>query len=169
MKLLDAEEHLRHSDESRAKANRKTSETMTKLESLHENLEKMAQEKSSLERELKIKKQECQLLGARLEKDAYNQVLQEQIDKARKRIKSLKVELQRKDFELQFALKEVQINQNELLQAQKELKSQHEKVMLLRIEKEKLARSYNIRSKQVSKLVQILVSDKEETKVHEVD
>lgn len=169
MKLLDAEEHLRHSDESRAKESEKASETMIKLESLCENLEKMAQEKSSLEWELKIKKRECQLLGARLEKDAYNQVLLEKIDKARRRIKSLKEELQRKDFELQSALKEVQSSQNKLLQAQIELKRQHEKVMQLRIGKEKLAHSYNIRSKQVSKLVQILVSNKEETKVYKVD
>ena len=41
------EEHLRCAQESKAKANDKTSEVVTKLEELHKNMQKIAREKDS--------------------------------------------------------------------------------------------------------------------------
>ena len=164
-KVLHADERLRQSQESKAKANERASEAVTKLEELHENVEKICEEKSNLERELKIKERECELLSAMQEKDAYNQVLQKKIDKKRKKIKRLKEELQKKESELQSAMQDLQTKQEELSQAQNELKKQHEQVMELQREKEELACSYSIEKEQVSKIVQLLVSDKEEMQV----
>ena len=99
------------------------------------------------------------------EKDSYNQVPLENIEKAKKEIKSLKRELQRRESKLESALQEVQIKQEQLLQARKEIKKQHKEVTKLQRKKEKLACSYSIEKQNVSKLVQIFVSDKEERKV----
>ena len=162
---MDAEEHLRQSQESKVKANERAREAVTKLEELHENVEKISEEKSNLERELKIKERECELLCAMQEKDAHNQVLQKKIDKKRKRIKGLKKELEKKESELQTAMQEVGTMKEKLSQAQKELKKQHKKVIQLQREKEELACSYNIEKEEVSKIVQLLVSDKEEMQV----
>ena len=164
-KLFDAEEHLRDAQESEVKANEKASEAVTKLEELHENVEKISKEKSSLEEQLKIKERECELLSAMQEKDAYNQVLQKKVDNKRKKIKRLKEELQSTNFELQSALQEVQVGQTELSQAQNKLKKQREQVIQLQKEKEEVAWSYNIEKEKVSKIVQLLVSDKEEMQV----
>ena len=164
-KLVDAEERLRQSQESKVKANKKACEAVTKLEELHENVQKISEEKNNLEKKLKIEEQEYQLLCAIREKDPYNQVLQKKIDKKRKKIKRLKEELQSRYCEFQPAVQEAQNRQEELLQAQKELKKQHEEVIKLQREKEGLAWSYNIEKKEVSKIVQLLVSDKEEMQV----
>ena len=164
-KLVDAEDCLRDVQETKVKANQKVSEAVTKLEELKENVEKISEEKSNLERELKIKEQECQLLSAMQEKDAYNQVLQKKIDKKRKKIKSLRKELARKESELQFSMQKVETVKEQLSQAQKGLKKQHKEVIQLQREKEELACSYNIEKEQVSKIVQLLVSDKEEMQV----
>ena len=163
--MVDAEERLRQSQESKVKANERACEAVTKLEELHKNVEMISEEKSNLEKELKIKEQECELLHAMQEKDAYNQVLQKKIDKKRKKIRSLKEKLQKKESELQTAMQEVHTQQEELSQAQKELKKQHEHVIQLQRETEELALSYNIEKEQVSKIVQLLVSDKEEMQV----
>ena len=45
------------------------------------------------------------------------------------------------------------------------MKKQHKQVMQLHREKEELTCSYNIEKEQVSKIVQLLVSDKEEMQV----
>ena len=162
---MDAGERLRQSQESKDKANQKASEAVTKLEELHKNVE-ISEEKSNLERELKIKERECELLSAMQEKDeALNQVLQKKVDKKKKKIRSLKEKLQKKESELQSAMQDVQTKQEELSQAQNELKKQHEQVMELQREKEELACSYSIEKEQVSKIVQLLVSDKEEMQV----
>ena len=164
-KLVDIEECLRQSQASKAEANVKLSESETKLEELLGNVEKMAQQNSNLEQKLKIKERECVLLCAMQEKDAYNQVLQKKIDKKRSKIKSLKRELQIKESELQFALQEVQTQQKELLEVQTVVKKQHEQVIKLQREKEELACSYNIEKEKVSKIVQILTSDKDKVQV----
>ena len=164
-KLVDIEERLRQSQASKAKANVKSSESETKLEELLGNVEKIAQEKSNLERKLSIKERECELLCAMQEKDTYNQVLQKKVDKKRKKIKSLKKELEIKESELQSALQKVQTQQKELSEAQKELKKQNEEVIQLQREKEELACSYNIEREKVSKIVQILISDKDKIQV----
>ena len=167
--MLNAEEQLRQSQESKTKANEKATEAVTRLEESHGNMQQIVQEKKSLEMELKVKERECNLLSTMQEKDeALNQFLQTKINKKRKKIKSLKEELQRKECELQSALQEVQTRQEELTQARKELKNKHAEVIQLQREKEELASSYNIEKEQVSKLVQItfaLTSDKEEMKV----
>ena len=164
--MADAEERLRQSQESKVKAYEKANEAVTKLEELHENVQKIAQEKSNLEKQLKVKEREYQWLSTVHEKDEeLNHVLQKKIDKKRKKIKRLKEELQNMDSELQSALQEVQIGQKGLSEAQKEVKKQHEQVIQLQKEKEELAWSYNIEKEQVSKIVQLLVSDKEEMQV----
>ena len=162
---MDAEGFLRQSQESEVKANDKASEAVTKLKELQDNVEMISGEKSNLEKELKIKEQECELLRAMQEKDAYNQVLQKKMDKKRKKIKSLKKELQIKESELQSTLQEVQTQQKELSEVQKVLKKQHEEVVKLQREKEELACSYNIEKEKVSKIVQILTSDKDKIQV----
>ena len=65
------------------------------------------------------------------------------------------------DSELQSAFQKVQIGQKGLSEAQKEVEKQHEQVIQLQKEKEELAWSYNIEKEEVSKIVQLLVSDKE--------
>ena len=160
------EERLRCAQESKAKANDKTSEVVTKLEELHENMQKIAQEKDSIEMKLKFKEQECELLSKMQGKDeTYNLFLQKRIEKKKKKVKRLKEELQKKEHELKSALQEVQTKQEELSQARKELKKQQEEVIQLQREKEELALSYSIEKEQVSKIVQLLVSDKEEMQV----
>ena len=79
--MVDAEERLIQSQEFKVKANERASEAVTRLEGLHENVEKIFEEKSNLEKELKIKKRECELLCAMQKKDANNQVLQKKVDK----------------------------------------------------------------------------------------
>ena len=165
IKLVDAEEQLRQSHDSKAKANEKTNKAVAKCEELCKNVVKISEEKSNLEKELKIKERECELLYKMQQKDEYNQVLQKKIDKKRKKIKSLKKELHRKECELQSALQEVQTQQKEMSRAQKELEKEHKEVMKLHREKEELACSYNIEKEQLSKRVQILTSDKENLKV----
>ena len=164
-KLVDVEERLRHSQESKAKESENANKGWARLKNSCDNVEKISEEKSNLERELKIKERECELLCAMQEKDAYNQVLQKKIDKKRKKIKILKEKLQRKESEVQSALQEVQTRQKELSQAQKELKKQHEEVIQLQREKEELECSYSIEKEQVSKMVQLLASDKQELQV----
>ena len=77
----------------------------------------------------------------------------------------MKEELQRRDSKLESTLQEVQMKQEQLLQARKKIKKQHKEVMKLQRKKEKLACSYNIENENVSKLVQMFVSDREERKV----
>ena len=163
---MDAEECLRQSQESKVIANQRASEAVTKLEELHEYVQKIAQEKSNLEEQLKFKEREYQWLSTVHEKDEeLNQVLKTKVDKKKKKIRSLKEKLQKKKSELQSAMQDVQTKQEELSQAQNEQKKQHEQVMQLQREKEELACSYNIEKEQVSKIVQLLVSDKEEMQV----
>ena len=164
-KLVDIEERLRQSQASKAEANVKSSESETKLEEMLGNVQKIAQEKSNLEKKLSIKKRECELLCAMQEKDAYHQVLRMKVDKKRKKTNSLKKELQKKESELQTTLQEVQTKQSELSEARTVLKKQHEQVIKLQREKEELASSYNIEKEKVSKIVQILTSDKDKIQV----
>ena len=159
-KLVNAEECLRQSQESEAKANEKVSKAMVELEESRKNVEKISQEKSDLENNLKIKELEHQVLSA--EK---NQILQHKIDKKRKKIKSLKQKIQEKESELHVAQQEVISRQEELSKAQKELKEQHEEVIRLQREKAELTCSYNIAKEHFSMIVQLLVSDKEEMQV----
>lgn len=164
--MADAEERLRYLQKSKAKGGEKANRVMTRLEDMHENVGKISQVKSILERELKIKERECQLLCEIQEKDeVLNQVLQKKIDKKRKKIKELKEELQRKEWELQSAQQKVQTRHKELSQARNELKKQHNEVIQLKREKEELACSYDFEKKQVSKIVQLLTSDKKELQV----
>ena len=166
IKLVDAEERLRQSQESKVKAIEKANEAVTKLEELHKNVQKIAQEKSNLEGELKFKEREYQWLPTVHEKDEeLNQDLQKKVERKRKKIKRLKEELQSMDSELQSALQEVQIGQEGLSEARKEVKKQHEQVIQLQREKEELVWSYSIEKEAVSKIVQLLISDKEEMQV----
>ena len=122
-KLLDAKDRLRDAQESKVKANDIASEALTKLEELHKSVEKIFEEKGNLEKELKIKERECELLSAMQEKDAHNQVLQKKIDKKKKKIKGLKKELKKKESELQTAMQEVRTMKGKLSQAQTELRN----------------------------------------------
>ena len=122
---------------------------MTKLEELYKNVQKMNQKKH-FGWKRQIKEQECQMQCETQEKDTCNQNLQE------------KENLQAKQFVLQSALKELQ---EELLQARTEMEKRHNEVMQLQVKKEILTISHNIAKEQVSKLVQILISDEDERKV----
>lgn len=165
---MDSEEHLEHAQKLKAEASQRTSEIMTRFEKLHEKVEKITQEKNSLEMELKFKEREYQMmLSAIHEKDDKNEVdnqfLRKKISKKKEKIKKLKEELRRKESEFQSVHQEARTLQNELLVAQLELKKKHEEVTQLQREKEKLASSYHI--EQFNKLLQITVADKEEMKV----
>ena len=160
------EERLIHAQESKAEANNNSTKLVAKLEELYENMQKIAQDKNSIEVKLKCKERECELLSKMQGKDeTYNQLLQTILEKKRNKIKRLKEELQKKECELKSALQEVQTKQEELSQARRELKKQHEEVIRLQREKEELACSYNIEKERVSKIVQLHVSDKEEMQV----
>ena len=162
---MDSEEHLQHAQKLKAEASQRTSEIMTRFEKLHEKVEKITQEKNSLEMELKLKEREYQMmLSAMHEKnEVYNQFLRKKISKKKEKIKKLKEELRRKESEFQSVHQEARALRNELLLAQLELKKKHEEVRQLQREKEKLASSYHI--EQFNKLLQITVADKEEMKV----
>ena len=136
---------------------------MAELEKVIENMQKIARERSSIEKELKFRERECQLLSDLTKvKDEF---FQEKITKKRKKIKKLKEELQMKDRQLQSAQEEARMQQEELSQAQAELRKKHEEVKELQREREELASSYNIEKLQVSKRLQISTSDKEGMKV----
>ena len=168
-RLADIEENLTQSQELKVAANEIERETLNKLEKLQESVKKIAQEKSSIEMELKFKVRECQLLSEMKEKDEEcNRFLQKKIAKKKKKIKRLKEELERKNCEFLSVQREAQTRQEELSRTRAEVKKKHEEVKELEREKEKLACSYNIRKEQVSQLVQIaiaLTSDREEMKV----
>ena len=116
--------------------------------------------------ELKVQRRECEVLSAMQEEDEVsNQFLKMKLAKKEEEIKSLKEDLQSMDSELQSALQEAQTRQKELSRAQNKLKKHHEQVIQLQKEKEELAWSYNIEKEQVSKNVQLLVSDREEMQV----
>ena len=161
---MNAEEHLEHAQELIAEPNARTSEIITKFEKLHEKVQKIAQEKNSLEMELKFKEREYKLLTAMQEKDeVYNQFLQKKLNKKKEKIKKLKEELHKMEYEFQSAHREAQTLRNELSLAQSELKKKHEEVTQLQREKEKLASSYRV--EQFNKLSQIRAADHEEMKV----
>ena len=164
-KLVDAEERFLCAQRLIAKANERASESKAKFEKQCEDLHKVIQEKNSLERELKFKERECELLSTMHEKEdkVFTQFLQEKVRKKKIKIKKLKEELHKKECEFQSAHQKAQILQNELSLAQSELKKKHEEVVQLQREKEKLASSYHV--EQYNKLLQITVADKEEMKV----
>ena len=117
---MNAEEHLEHTQELKAEANERTSEIMTKFEKLHERVQKIAQEKNSLEMELKFKEREYKLVAAMQEKDIDNQFLQKKLSKKKEKIKRLKEKLHKKECEFQSAHQEAQTLRNELSLAQLE-------------------------------------------------
>ena len=53
--MVDAEERLIQSQESKVKANERASEAVTRLEGLHENVENIFEEKSNLEKDSRLK------------------------------------------------------------------------------------------------------------------
>ena len=164
-RLIDSEEHLRQLQESKQIANENAKEQLSEIEKLKEDVQKIAQEKSSIEMEFKSKERECQLLLEMKEDKAYNvQFLQRKIAKKKKKIKQLKEELERTECKLLPVQQETQTRQEALSQARAEVRKTHEEVKELEREKEELACSYNIKKQQVSHLVQIavaLTSDKE--------
>ena len=168
-RLVDSEEHLRQSQESKRIANENAKEQLGELEKLREDVQKIAQEKSSIEMELKFKERECQLLSEMKEDKAYNvQFLQNKIAKKEKKIKRLKEGLERMECKLLSVQQEAQTQQEALSQARAEVRKTNEEVKELEREKEKLTCSYNIKKEQVSHLVQIAVAltyEKEEMKV----
>ena len=157
--MANAEKRLKHSQELKSAVNDNFSQFMSRLEKLCEKARKLVQEKKILTIELQSRERECQLLSEIKEKDAAHiAMIEEKINKKRRKIEKLKEELQGKESDLQSALQEAKIWQEELSQAQVELKKKHEEVKELREEKEKLTCSFNIEMKQVSKLVQLTVT-----------
>ena len=165
-RLADIEEQLQRSLESNTAANKKASGEMVELKTALENMQKIARERSSIEKELKLKERECELLLELKKKDEL--FFEKKIIKKKKKIKTLRTELQTKEHELESAQQEARMQQAELLKAQAEVKKKHEEVKRLQREREELACSYNIENLQVSKRIQITVitaSDQEEMKV----
>ena len=130
-RLVNAEELLEHARELKAEPNARTSEIITKFEKLHEKVQKIAQEKNSLEMELKFKEREYKLLTAMQEKDIDNQFLQKKLNKKKEKIKRLKEQLHRKECEFHSAHHEAQALRRELSLAQLELEKKHEELIQL--------------------------------------
>ena len=142
---------------------------MCQFKELREKARKIVQEKRILQMELDSKQRELRLLSELKEKYAADvekkQFYSAKISKKSLKIKKLEKELQRKKSNLQSALQEAQKMQNELSQAQVELKKKDEEVKQLHEEKEKMACFFNIEQEQVSKLVQLITSEKTEMEV----
>jgi len=151
--------------ESKQAANENANRCVTELEKLREVVQKIAQEKSNIEMEVKIKELECQLLSEIKEDKAYNVQLLQKIAKKKKKIKRLKQELESKECKLQSAQQEAQTCQEELSQDLAEVRKKHKELQELQRENEKLASSYTIKKEEISSLVQIAVTSVKETKV----
>ena len=175
-KGADVEKRLKHLQESKSAVNENFSQLMSRLKELCEKARKLVQEKKILTVELQSRERECQLLSEMKEKDAAHSkrneahlaMIEEKINKKRRKIEQLEKELQRKESDLQSALQEAKIRQEKLSQAQIELKKKAEEMKQLHEEKEKLTCSFNIKQKQFSKLVQLtvtLTSEKTEMEV----
>ena len=174
--VADAEKRLKHLQESKSAVNEKSNQVLSQIEELCEKARKLVQEKKILTIKLQSKEREYQLLSEMKEKDAAHSkrdaahivMIEEKINKKRKKIERLKEKLRRKKSDLQSALQEAKKKQKELSQAQVELKKKDEEVKQLHEEKEKLSCSFNIKQEQVSKLVQLtvtLTSEKTEMEV----
>ena len=165
-KLADSEEQLRHSWKSRSAVNKKVSQVMSRIEELHQKVRKIVQDKRILAIELQSKQKECQLLSeikakdaAHSEKDAViNSMLEEKISEKHKEIGILEKKPERKESDLQSAQQEARKWHEELLNARAELKEKVKEVKQLKEDSEKLSCSYNVRKKQVSKLIQLTVT-----------
>ena len=165
-RLVDSEAHLRQLQESKQAANENAKDCLTELEKLREDVQKIVQEKSNIEMELKYKERVCQLLSEIKEDKAYNQFLQNKIAKKKKKINKLKQELKSKECKLLSAQQEAQTWQEELSHALAEVRKKHKEMQELQRENEKLASSYTIKKEEISSLVQIAVTSvKEEMKV----
>ena len=97
--------------------------------------------------------------AAHSEKDAViNSMLEEKISEKHKEIETLEKELQKREYNLQSAQQEARKWQEELLNARAKLKEKVKEVKQLKEDSEKLSCSYNVRKKQVSKLIQLTVT-----------
>jgi len=164
-RLEDIDQQIQHSLESKAAANQIASADTLDLEKEIEKMQRIAKEKNSIEKELKFKERECQLLLELKEKDEF---FQRKIAKKKKKIEKLKAELKNKECELKSAQQEARLQQDKLLKAQAELRKKHEEVKQLQREREELAQAYDIENLEVSKRIQITVvaaSSEEEMKV----
>ena len=153
---MDAPQELPKAEDGRE------SEILTNLEKLKIKVQKITQEKTSLEMELKYKEQQYQTLLSAKEKDeVYNQFLQIKLNKKKEKIKRLKEELGKKKHEFQPAHEEAQILQKELLllEPKKHKPMKHKEVKQLQ-RKEKLACSDH----QFSEPSQITVANVREMK-----
>ena len=137
-RLVDSGAHLRQLQESKQAANENAKDFLTELEKLQESVQKIVQEKSNIELELKYKERECQLLSEIKEDKFYNQFLQNKVAKKKKKIKRLKQELEMKECKLLSSQQEAQTWQEELLQARAEVRKKHKEVQELQRENEKL-------------------------------
>ena len=164
-RLEDIDQQIQRSLESKAAANQIASADTLELEKEIEKMQRIAKERNSIEKELKFKERECQLLSELKEKD---ELFQRKIAKKKKKIEKLKAELQSKECELKSAQQEARLQQDKLLKAQAELGKKHEEVKQLQREREELAQAYDIENLEVSKRIQIMVvatSSEEEMKV----
>ena len=165
-RLEDIDQQIQCSLESKAAANQIASADMLELEKEIEKVQRIAKERNSIEKELKFKERECQLLSEL--KELKDEFFQRKIAKKKKKIAKLKAELQSKECELKSAQQEARLQQDKLLKAQAELRKMHKEVKQLQREREELAQAYDIENLEVSKHIQITVvatSSEEEMKV----
>lgn len=155
IRLADIDEQFQHSLELKEAASKKAHGDVIELAKVLENMQKITKEKSSIEKELKWKKQEYRQLSELKEKDEL--FFQMKINKKREKIKKLKTELQAKEQELESAQQEARMQQEELLKAEAEVEKKHEEVKQLQKEREELARAYNVENLKVSKRIQSTV------------
>ena len=162
---MDIDEQFQHSLELKEAASKKAHGDVIELAKVLENMQKIAKEKSSIEKELKWKEQEYRQLSELKEKDEL--FFQMKIEKKRKKIKKLKTKLQAKEQELKSAQQEARMQQEELLKAEAEVEKKHEEVKQLQKEREELARAYNVENLKVSKCIQstVVATSSKEMKV----
>jgi len=165
IRLADIDEQFQHSLELKEAASKKAHGDVIELAKVLENMQKIAKEKSSIEKELKWKEQEYRQLSELKEKDEL--FFQMKIKKKRKKIKKLKTKLQAKEQELKSAQQEARMQQEELLKAEAEVEKKHEEVKQLQREREELAHAYNAENLKVSKRIQstVVATSSKEMKV----
>ena len=170
--LKDSNQQLSESQKLKQSVDSSMNQLLNSFPNLREKIRSNADERNCIKKELESKQRECQLLTEMcdmMEKDsASEKLLEEKITKKLKKIKKLKVELERKESELQAAQQRARAQQEELSDLQAQLKRKHDDMQMLQSANENLTSSCNSARQEVSKLVEltlILSSDKRKIEV----
>ena len=162
-RLAKIEQLLKFLRDSQLPLNEDATSIMNKLTELSEQVEKLSQDRDNTDTKLQRNERDCVLLSEmqKVHDEEKCQLLQEIIDDKKRKIKRLKKELKQKEQDLEYTQQKAKALQERLSKVQEELKVIHEAAKKLQEEKEELTRSYNSARQDVSRLVDILTSDRE--------